>query len=224
MFIYYYTKFYLLLYIFFKYGFITIIQVGIIIYHIFIYYNINKGIKQKNYSKYNKGLILSLIYSIIATFSKIIFFFIFFSSFSFYDDSDDDNLEKGSSSSVSLLGLIVLLIFFYIFFDWLLTIIILCYNQKIKNLCSNNINNMLLTTPVNQPNLYIPNNFNQTNMINNQNLNGYYVQPYYPNLNAQPNVQKINGNYVQPIYPNVNAQSNTQNLNNNEVTSTGNIQ
>ena len=61
-------------------------------------------------------------------------------------------------------------------------------------------------------------------MINNQNLNSYYVQPYYPNVNDQPNVQNLNVYNLQTISPNINIQSNTQNLNNKEVTSTGNIQ
>ena len=85
-----------------KLEYIIQIYICIIIYHIFIYYYINKGIKQKNYSKYNTGLILSLIYSIIATFSKIILFFILLASLSFFDlilmilipkKNEDDNLQ-----------------------------------------------------------------------------------------------------------------------------------
>ena len=84
-----------------KLEYIFQIYICIIIYHIFIYYYINKGIKQKNYSKYNTGLILSLIYSIIATFSKIILFFILLATLSFFDlilmilipKKDDNNLQ-----------------------------------------------------------------------------------------------------------------------------------
>ena len=210
-----------------KLEYITQIYICIIFYHIFIYYYINKGIKQKNYSKYNTGLILSLIYSIIATFSKFILFIILLASLSFIDlilmilfQKKDDNLEYKPYYAFYLFFFFL----FYISFDWLLTIILLCYYKKIKNLCSNNNYNVNFFEPLNQPNLYIQNNFTQTNMINNQNLNGCYVQPYYPNVNDQSNVQNLNAYYLQTINPNVNIQSNTQNLNNNEVTSSGNIQ
>ena len=201
--------------------FINIYYAGVyslvIIYHIIIYYLINEGIKKKDYSSYNKGMVLSMIYSIIATFSKIGIFIYLIILVAI--DFDDDSL------TLTFAVFLMSFIFFSIFLDWLLTIVLFNYNQRIKNLCTNNnINNMILIDPLNPQNLNTPNNFVQTNMINNQNLNTPYVQPYYPNANVQPNDQNLNTPYVQPNYPNINAQPIDQHLNNNDVKSTGNSQ
>ena len=58
----------------------------IILYHLFIYYNIRKGIKNKNYLKYKKSINLSKCYSIVISIIKIIFLIYYILQESFHDN------------------------------------------------------------------------------------------------------------------------------------------
>ena len=166
----------------------------VICFHLFLYYFIHNGIKHKKHSSYKIAIILSLIYSIIISIFKFICFILSLSLVSFLDK------DYGKNTYNDYTNLYIFLYIFSIFLDWLLSIVLLCYNKKVKILCSSNINNESLNNPLINANLVNIQNFNnnnnyvQTIMPNNQNLNIVYVQPTFPNKinnNIQSNVQNI---------------------------------
>ena len=200
-----------------------------IIVYIIIYFLINDTLKNNNYSTYTKTICVSLSYSIFFTFGKFIAIVIL--------------LEVGVNKEDVVL---LILIFFWILLDWILPIILLYYRSKVKNLCLNNSQNMILNNNLVQTNLIITPNVNyNNNYMQNNNQNSNYVQPCIPNLNTnvQSNEQMFNTPNVQPNYTNSNdkinnqkldapsnvqnvgaptVQSNPQYLNNNDETNTGN--
>ena len=187
-----------------------------------IYINIKNGINSKNYGSYSCGLVISLILSIISSGFKLAYIIVI--GFSLYDDKDDkdDSDDEANLDGVAIIFIIILIIF--IILDWLLTIILNRYKNKVKNLCSNN---NIQTTNLNDPIIQVNyeniqnlntnnNNFVQTNFSNNQNINSPYYQPYIPNSNNQPNFQNFNAAPYE--------QSNTQNPNFNvQNTDNGNF-
>ena len=198
-----------------------------IIYNAIIYFLIKKAINNNNYSNYTLAICISLSFTIFFTFIKFLLFIILLA---LGVDKEDEKLP-------------VYLILPWIVLDWILPIILLYYNPKVKNHCLINSQNMVLNNNLVQTNLIITQNVNHNMQNNNQNSN--YVQPYVPNLNTnvQSNEQQFNTPNVQPYYINSNdrinnqnldvptsiqnlgapsVQSNPQNLNNNEETNTGN--
>jgi hypothetical protein len=198
-----------------------------IIYNAIIYFLIKKTLNNNNYSNYTMAISISLLFTIFLTIVKFIIIFIFFAA----------GLDKED------LIIVIFLILLWIVLDWILPIILLYYNPKVKNHCLINSQNMVLNNNLVQTNLIITQNVNHNMQNNNQNSN--YVQPYVPNLNTnvQSNEQQFNTPNVQPYYINSNdrinnqnldvptsiqnlgapnVQSNPQNLNNNDETTTGN--
>jgi hypothetical protein len=198
-----------------------------IIVYIIIYFLINDTLKNNNYSTYTKTICVSLSFTIFFTFGKFIAIVIL--------------LEVGVNIEDVIVPICICLV--WILLDWILPIILLYYRSKVKNLCLNNSQNMILNNNLVQTNLIITQNVNYNMQNNNQNSN--YVQPYVPNLNTnvQSNEQQFNTPNVQPYYINSNdrinnqnldapsniqnlgasnVQSNPQNLNNNGETTTGN--
>ena len=168
----------------------------VICFHLFIYFFIHMGIRQKKHSSYKTAIILSLSYSIIISIFKFICYIFSLSLVSFLDKDYSKNTYNDYTN------LYIFLFIFTIFLDWLLSIVLLCYNKKVKILCSSNINNESLNNPLINANLVNIQNFNnnnnnnyvQTIMPNNQNLNIVYVQPTFSNKinnNIQSNVQNI---------------------------------
>lgn len=191
-----------------------------VLYHILIYIFIHNGISKKNYSNYSIAICLSLGFSISFTFFKLIVFIIL--------------LGIGVDKNNEVLPLYLFPI--WIIFDWPLPIVLLCYIQKVKYICSLNNQIIILNNPLVQTNLIVTQNVNHNN-----NSNGPCVQPFIPNVNSNFQNNALNSP-VQPYITNsndnlniqnLNAQSNIQNLdapsipiqniNNNEETYTGNI-
>ncbi len=201
-----------------------------IIYNAIIYFLIKKAINNNNYSNYTLAICISLSFTIFFTFIK---FIAYVSLLAVGIDKEDEIIP-------------VHLILLWIVLDWILPIILLYYNPKVKNYCLINSQNMVLNNNLVQTNLIITANVNyNNNYMQNNNQNSNYVQPYVPNLNTnvQSNEQQFNTPNVQPYYINSNdrindqnlnalsniqnlgapsVQSNPQNLNNNEETTTGN--
>ena len=177
------------------YYFLIFYRFFAIIIYIIIYININNAIKNKNFQNYSNGFCLSLFLSIFSTFIKIIYVIIIAAT------KDDDIILD---SFVFIMTII--------FIDWISTIVLKFYKEQFRNLCSNNNQSIIINNPLVQTNLANNNNLVQTNVINNQNMNAPSIQPYYPNVNPQPNVQSSNV-YAQNYYPNINPQTNVQILN-----------
>ena len=150
------------------------------------------GINSKKYYFYLIGLYLSIILAIFSTIAKSIALKNFFDEGGFMGDDDDDdddvihNYSKNQykENDIILNMLFFLFIFIYYLMDWILTIVLCCYLSKVKNFCSENIQNENLNSLIyqnnynNTQNFNNNNNFTQTNIPNNQNLNSP-VQPYY---------------------------------------------
>ena len=201
-----------LFYILLKYNPIFLIYV---FYHIFIYIFIHKGINKKIFSNYNIAICLSLGFSISTSFFKFITFIIL--------------LGIGVDKDKEVLPLYLLPI--WIIFDWPLPIVLLCYIQKVKYICSLNKQILILNHPLVQTNLIVTPNVNHNNNVNTNFQNNAInspVQPYVTNTNDNLNIQNSN---VQLNDQNFDAQTNIQNLdappiqniNNNEETYTGNF-
>ena len=198
-----------------------------IIYNAIIFFLIKKAINNNNYSNYIIAICISLLFTIFFT---IIKFLALISLLAVGVDKEDEIFP-------------VYLILLWIVLDWILPIILLYYNPKVKNHCLINSQNMVLNNNLVPTNLIITQNVNYNMQNNNQNSN--YVPPYVPNLNTnvQSNEQQFNTPNVQPYYINSNdrinnqnldvptsiqnlgapnVQSNPQNLKNNGETTTGN--
>ena len=157
------------------------------------------GINLKKYTYYLIGLYFSIFLSIFSTIIKTIFIKnIINEGFGGGDDDDEYNYSKNQfkeNNYLILLVQITLLIFIFYMMDWILTIVLICYRSKVRNFCSDNIQNVNLNNLIYQNNYNNTQNFNnnnnfvQTSIPINQNINAP-VQPYIPNLNTniQPNV------------------------------------
>ena len=98
--------------------------INILIYTI-IFIFVNKGIDQKNYNFYSKGLKISLIFSIILTIIKLLIMIIWI-----IQDLKNDNFDINSQ-----VGLYMYI--FTIFINWIITRILFEYKNDVKQICHN---------------------------------------------------------------------------------------
>ena len=222
---------YIFIFILVKIYFFVAYVIIYFILSILIYLFVKNGISTKNYKKYSVGLIISLCVSIILTCFKVFVLIILICVDQNYDYELEDDVHLnsvykfGKYSSYDkrkfLEDLIFLFFIINFFYDWIIYIVLLCYKNKVKNLCSNNniqnenlINSLIQMNYENTQNLNNNNNFVQTNFNNNQNINSPYFQPYVPNLNEQHNAPPYEQNDAQ------NPNFNVQNTDNGDFTVT----
>jgi len=130
------------LHIYFVYYFVSYIFFDII-----ISFSIIKGINSKKFNYYSNGELISIIINTISSFIKLLFLFlIIFIRISFNGREDDTKYNK-SEKYISF-HLIIVIIIIYLCVDWILTLILFFYHNKVNNYCSNNIQAVILNNPL----------------------------------------------------------------------------
>ena len=100
-----------------------VLNLAIIITYGIIFFLILKAIKERAYNYYNIGFIISIVLSGVLTFLRIIVIL-------FLATAKTSSSSQDQQKMSLLIGNIV-----QIFFDWIEACVLMCYKEKVKNLC-----------------------------------------------------------------------------------------
>lgn len=110
-------------------GFVTgnalviILDFLLLIIYFLIYFFTLKGIKQKLFYLYKRALIISFILSIVSTIGRIIAIIVV--------SSIDTDTKAERRAKKIVMGIMIA----GFFFDWILTVVLFFYKNKVKNYC-----------------------------------------------------------------------------------------
>ena len=104
-------------------GFSLFYVSAMIIINGIVFFLIQKGIKERAYSYYNNGFLISIFLSVVSTLFRIVMIIIFAIA------KTSSPLEEQTKNSLIIGN------FLGIFFDWIEPCVLICYKNKVKNLC-----------------------------------------------------------------------------------------
>ena len=130
-----------------------------VIAYTFCFYYINKGIIDKNYNKFNNGILVSLFYAIICSALKLSFYLLLFLLYlclrGIGDEDEDEDIDysnrgkKKSKKDLSL-EIICIILLATIFTDFIFSAFLFPFKYNVKKFCENQVDgqNIFINAPL----------------------------------------------------------------------------